>query len=128
MTRGVLAAYAVAALVTAFFPVFWGELPVPTDCALRLLPGYAMPQSPPRIGNDELWDVPTAFLPWTRAVSEAYRDRRLPLRFAANGCGTPCERHRADTLRHQVPDGPICQPIAAGVDEQGVGARLFLLS
>jgi len=85
MTRRVLAAYAALALLTAFYPVLLGQLPVPTDCALRLLPGH----SPPLEGNDEIWDVPTAFLPWTRAVSDAYRHGRLPLHFAANGCGTP---------------------------------------
>ena len=85
MTKRVLLAYTVLAVVTAFFPVLSGELPVPTDCGLLLLPGHA----PPRGGNVELWDVPTAFLPWTRAVSDAYRHARLPLRFAANGCGTP---------------------------------------
>ena len=85
MKRHVLAAYAVLALVTALFPVFSGELPVPTDCALRLLPGHARPSG----GNDERWDVPTQYLPWTRAVSDAYRQGRLPLRFPANGCGTP---------------------------------------
>jgi hypothetical protein len=85
MTRRVLLAYAALALLTAFWPVLLGQLPVPTDCALRLLPGHSLP----REGNDEIWDVPTAFLPWTRAVSDAYRHGRLPLHFAANGCGTP---------------------------------------
>lgn len=85
MTRRVLAVYAALAVLTVFLPVFSGQLPVPTDCGLRLLPGHA----PVIGGNDELWDVPTAFLPWTRAVSDAYREGRLPLRLAANGCGTP---------------------------------------
>lgn len=87
MTR-VLLAYAALALATAFYPVPFGELPVPTDCALRLLPGAA---TPPVLvgGNDERWDVPTQYLPWTKAVSDAYRAGRLPLRFAANGCGNP---------------------------------------
>ncbi|HEY4229487.1 MAG TPA: hypothetical protein VGO79_04905, partial [Thermoanaerobaculia bacterium] len=86
MTRRILAAYAALAAVTVFYPVFFGELPVPTDCALRLLPGATLPKSG---GNDERWDLPTQYIPWTRAVSDAYRGGRLPLRFAANGCGNP---------------------------------------
>ena len=86
MTRRILAAYAVLAAVTAFYPVFFAELPVPTDCALRLLPGATVPESG---GNDERWDLPTQYIPWTKAVSDAYRGGRLPLRFAANGCGNP---------------------------------------
>jgi hypothetical protein len=86
MRRKILAAYAALAVATAFYPVFFGELPVPTDCALRLLPGRTAPTSG---GNDERWDLPTQYIPWTRAVSDAYRRGRLPLRFAANGCGNP---------------------------------------
>jgi hypothetical protein len=88
MMRRVLAAYAVLAIVTVFYPVLFGELPVPTDCALRLLPG-ATPPAASSGGNDERWDLPTQYIPWTRAVSDAYRGGRLPLRFAANGCGNP---------------------------------------
>lgn len=82
----VLIAYAVLAAATAFFPVLLGQLPVPTDCALRLLPGET---APAHGGNDERWDVPTQYLPWTKAVSDAYRGGRFPLRFSANGCGNP---------------------------------------
>ncbi|HEY2798582.1 MAG TPA: YfhO family protein [Thermoanaerobaculia bacterium] len=88
--RRVLAAYAALAVVTAFYSVFFGELPVPTDCALRLLPGRMETSPSPLVGgNDERWDLPTQYLPWTKAVSDAYRRGQLPLRFAANGCGNP---------------------------------------
>ena len=83
--RRILAAYAVLALGTAFFPILSGKLPVPTDCGRRLLPGDITP----RDGNDELWDVPTQYVPWAHAVADAYRHGRLPFRFAANGCGNP---------------------------------------
>ena len=84
-TRKILAAYAILALGTAFFPIVSGELPVPTDCGRRLLPG----DNTPRDGNDELWDVPTQYVPWAQAVADAYRHGRLPFRFAANGSGNP---------------------------------------
>ena len=48
-----------------------------------------MPGAPAPPETNELGDVPTEFLPWSRAVSDAYRDGRLPFRFEANGCGTP---------------------------------------
>lgn len=84
-SRRVLLAYAALASVTAFFPVFSGKLPVPAECALLLLPE----RPAVHVANREIWDVPTQYLPWSRAVSDAYRHGRLPLRFAANGCGTP---------------------------------------
>ncbi len=83
--RRVLLLLAALAILTAFYPAFFGELPVPAAGARLILPDG----SPPRDRNDELGDVPTQFLPWTTAVADAYRAGRLPLRFAANGCGTP---------------------------------------
>ena len=83
--RRALLLLAALAILTAFYPAFFGELPVPAAGARLLLPDG----SPPRDRNDELGDVPTQFLPWTTAVADAYRAGRLPLRFAANGCGTP---------------------------------------
>ncbi len=83
--RRALLLLAALAIFTAFYPAFFGELPVPAAGARLLLPDG----DPPRERNDELGDVPTQFLPWTTAVADAYRAGRLPLRFAANGCGTP---------------------------------------
>ena len=83
--RRALLLFAALAILTAFYPAFFGELPVPAGGALPLLPD---PRSP-RDRNDELADVPAQFLPWTSAVADAYRAGRLPLRFSANGCGTP---------------------------------------
>jgi hypothetical protein len=48
-----------------------------------------VPGAPAPPETNELGDVPTEFLPWSRAVSDAYRHGRLPFRFEANGCGTP---------------------------------------
>ena len=84
-TRRILLVYAALALLTAFYPVLRGELPVPAGGVAVLVPG-GLP--PPRV-RDELGDVPMQFLPWSQAVLDAYRAGRLPLRFAANGCGTP---------------------------------------
>ncbi len=83
--RRALLLFAALAILTAFYPAFFGELPVPAGGARLIVPGG----SPPEDRNDELGDVPTQFLPWTTAVADAYRAGRLPLRFAANGCGTP---------------------------------------
>jgi len=83
-SRLVLAAYALLALLVAFYPAFFGELPVPATAVLTLLPGGPAPPE-----TNELADVPTEFLPWSRAVADSYRSGHLPLRFAANGCGTP---------------------------------------
>jgi Bacterial membrane protein YfhO len=73
----------VLALVVSFYPAFFGQLPVPATGALTLIPGGPAPTE-----TNELSDVPTQFLPWSRAVADAYRDGRMPFRFAANGCGT----------------------------------------
>ena len=83
--RRALLLFAALAILTAFYPAFFGELPVPAGVARALLPDGSL--SPER--NDELGDVPTEFLPWTSAVVDGYRSGRLPLRFPANGCGTP---------------------------------------
>ncbi len=83
--RRALLLLAALAILTAFYPVLFGELPVPAAGARLILPDGG----PPRDRNDELGDVPTQFLPWTAAVADGYRAGRLPLRFAANGCGTP---------------------------------------
>ena len=83
--RRALLLFAALAILTAFYPAFFGELPVPAGGARLLLPD----PSPPPDRNDELADVPAQYLPWTTAVVEAYRAGRLPLRFSANGCGTP---------------------------------------
>jgi hypothetical protein len=83
--RRAILLFAALAILTAFYPAFFGELPVPAGGARLIVPGG----SPPEDRNDELGDVPTQFLPWTTAVADAYRAGRLPLRFAANGCGTP---------------------------------------
>ena len=81
----VLTGYAALAILVAFFPVLGGRLPVPATNALFLLP-----ERPPVADvNEELWDVPTQYLPWSRAIAGCYRSGLLPLRFAANGCGTP---------------------------------------
>ena len=82
--RRILLLYAALALLTAFYPVLVGELPVPASSGLLVLPDAPRPSE-----FNELGDVPTEFLPWTRAVADAYRSGHLPLRFAANGCGTP---------------------------------------
>ncbi len=84
-SRRILAFYAALAISTAFYPVLRGRLPVPAGTALLLLPDGM----PPAARNDELADVPMQFLPWTRAVADAYRELRLPFRFAGNGCGVP---------------------------------------
>lgn len=83
-SRRIFAAYGALALLTAFYPALFGMLPVPASSALAVLPDGGRP---PEL--NELGDVPTQFLPWSRAVADAYRGGRLPLRFAANGCGTP---------------------------------------
>jgi hypothetical protein len=83
-TRRILLLYAVLAVGTAFYPAFFGELPVPAEGAIRVLP-----DARPSKSRDELADVPTEFLPWSRAVADAYRAGRLPLRLEANGCGSP---------------------------------------
>ena len=83
--RRALLLFAALAILTAFYPAFFGELPVPAGGARLLLPD----PSPPPDRNDELADVSAQYLPWTTAVVEAYRAGRLPLRFSANGCGTP---------------------------------------
>ena len=83
--RRALLLLAALAILTAFYPVLFGELPVPAAGARMILPD----DRPPEDRNDELGDVPTQFLPWTAAVADGYRAGRLPLRFAANGCGTP---------------------------------------
>jgi hypothetical protein len=82
--RRILFLYAALALLTAFYPGLFGELPVPASSGLLVLPDAPRPSE-----FNELGDVPTEFLPWTRAVADSYRSGHLPLRFAANGCGTP---------------------------------------
>lgn len=82
--RRILLLYAALALATAFYPSLFGELPVPASSGLLVLPDAQRPSE-----LNELGDIPTEFLPWTRAVGDAYRSGRLPLRFLANGCGTP---------------------------------------
>ncbi|HEY1253076.1 MAG TPA: hypothetical protein VGH97_17985 [Thermoanaerobaculia bacterium] len=85
--RHILLAYAALALGTALFSAIGGRLPVPAGNAEMLLPDARTPPVADR--NDELSDVPMQFLPWSRAVADAYRGGRLPLRFSANGCGVP---------------------------------------
>jgi hypothetical protein len=70
-------------LLVPLFPVLHGRLPVPGTADPAMIPGA--PRAP---GNSQLSDVVTQFLPWTRAVAEAYRAGRMPFRFASNGCGT----------------------------------------
>ncbi len=84
-SRRILAFYAALAISTAFYPVLRGRLPVPAGTAPLLLPDGL----PPIARNDELADVAMQFLPWTRAVAEAYSHMRMPFRFAGNGCGVP---------------------------------------
>jgi hypothetical protein len=79
-----LFAFGLLALGVAFFPALSGQIPAPASSAVLLLPDGP---APPEI--NELSDVPTEFLPWSRAVAQAYRGGRLPFRLAANGCGTP---------------------------------------
>ncbi len=81
--RRISLVYAALALLTAFYPAFFGEIPAPASGALLVLPDSRAPRE-----HNELADVPTQFLPWTRAVADAYRSGHLPFRFAANGCGT----------------------------------------
>lgn len=76
--------YAALAGLTAFYPAFFGELPVPAA-----LPRFLLPDGPDAASRHELDDVATEFLPWSRAVADAYKAGRLPLRLAANGCGSP---------------------------------------
>jgi hypothetical protein len=83
-SRRILASFGALALLVAFYPALFGMLPVPASSALDIIPGAHPPPE-----RNELGDVPAQFLPWTSAVSDAYRAGRLPLRFAANGCGTP---------------------------------------
>ena len=83
--RRILVLYAALALLTAFYPVLHGRLPVPAANALLVLPDGGLPAD----RNDELSDVAMQFLPWTHAVADAYRGFRLPFRLASNGCGTP---------------------------------------
>jgi hypothetical protein len=83
-SRRILVSLGALAVLTAFYPVFFGLLPVPASSALDIIPGAHPPPE-----RNELGDVPAQFLPWTSAVADAYRAGRLPLRFAANGCGTP---------------------------------------
>jgi len=77
--------FASLALATAFFPAFSGQLPAPVGGALNLLPEPRFPAD----RNHELSDVANQLLPPTQAVADAYRRGRLPLRFAAQGCGEP---------------------------------------
>jgi hypothetical protein len=82
--RRILLVYAALALLTAFYPALFGELPVPASGGLLVLPDARRAAE-----LNELGDVPTQFLPWSRAVADAYRSGHLPFRLAANGCGTP---------------------------------------
>lgn len=83
--RRILLVYAALALATAFYPAFFFERPAPLQSSTLYLPD---PRVPPE-RNDELSDVVTQFVPWSRAVADAYRRGQMPLRFASNGCGTP---------------------------------------
>jgi len=83
--RRALLLYAALAILAAFYPAFFGELPVPAGGGRLILPDGSAP--PDR--NDELGDVPTQLLPPTKAAADAYRTGRLPFRMAAQGCGEP---------------------------------------
>jgi hypothetical protein len=83
--RRALLLYAALAILAAFYPAFFGELPVPAGGGRLILPDGSAP--PDR--NDELGDVPTQLLPPTKAAADAYRAGRLPFRMAAQGCGEP---------------------------------------
>lgn len=83
--RRALLLLAALATFAAFYPAFFGELPVPAGGGRLLLPDGSAP--PDR--NDELGDVPTQLLPPTKAAADAYRAGRLPFRMAAQGCGEP---------------------------------------
>jgi Bacterial membrane protein YfhO len=80
--KHILAGYAAAALLAAFFPVLHGRLPIPSEAALPWLPGANATAV-----NPQLSDGPTQILPWSRSVAESYRRGRLPLRDQSSGCG-----------------------------------------
>jgi hypothetical protein len=82
--KRILVGYAAAALIAAFFPVFHGRFPVPSEAALPFLAGANRTAV-----NPQLSDVPTQFFPLSAAVADAYRHGRLPMRYGANGCGMP---------------------------------------
>jgi len=82
--RSVLLLAALAALC-AFYPALFGERPAPLESSVLLVPDPREPRS----RNDELSDVVSQFVPWSRAVADAYRAGRLPAWFPANGCGAP---------------------------------------
>jgi hypothetical protein len=83
--RRALLVYAALAVLAAFYPALFGELPVPAGGSRQLLPDGGAPAD----RNDELSDVPAQLLPPTIAAADAYRAGRLPLRMAAQGCGEP---------------------------------------
>ena len=84
MRKSVLVLAALAALC-AFYPALFGERPAPLQSSALLVPD----PRPPRSRNDELSDVVTQFVPWSRAVADAYGAGRMPFWFPANGCGAP---------------------------------------
>lgn len=84
-SRQVLVVYAALALLCAFYPALFSERPAPLHTGAPFLPDSRRPPE----ANDELIDVATQLVPWSRAVADAYGRGRLPLRFASNGCGTP---------------------------------------
>jgi hypothetical protein len=77
--------FAALAVLCAFYPALFGERPAPLQSSVLLLPDPREPRS----RNDELSDVVTQFVPWSRAVAEGWRAGRLPAWFPANGCGAP---------------------------------------
>ena len=76
---------ATLAALCAFYPALFGERPAPLQSSALLVPDPREPRS----RNDELSDVVTQFVPWSRAVADAYRAGRMPFWFPANGCGAP---------------------------------------
>jgi len=82
--KSVLVLAALAALC-AFYPALFGERPAPLQTSALLVPDPREPRS----RNEELSDVVSQFVPWSRAVADAYGAGRMPFWFPANGCGAP---------------------------------------
>lgn len=87
LPRGILAAVVLLPLLLFFRGLVSEQTLLPSDHGALLAPwwrgGYVVPRNP------FLQDLTTQYLPWAKAVRDAWLSGELPWRDRWNGCGTP---------------------------------------
>ncbi len=87
MPRSLLCVLALPPLLFVARGIFTNETLLPVDHALLTPPWNTRPEV--TRFNPYLNDIAMQFLPWARAVRQAWADGSAPLRDRWNGCGTP---------------------------------------